>query len=128
VIVKQNFTFVLALLYLLICAGCFAFGTNKEYQPFDAEQLGTMQPGETSAKEITELFGAPTDIVEMSNGNAFIYQRSVSKGTFIWLILLSFGNYDNQTDQLVFFFDNQDLLTHYGVSLDADKASYGLPF
>jgi len=128
VIVKQNFTLVLALLYLLICAGCFAFGTNKEYQPFDVEQLASIQPGETTAKEITELFGAPTTIVEMSNGNAFIYQRSVSKGTFIWLILFSFGNYDNQADQVVFFFDNQDLLTHYGVSLDADKASYGLPF
>lgn len=125
---KQNFTLVLALLYLLICAGCFAFGTNKEYQPFDVEQLASIQPGETTAKEITELFGAPTTIVEMSNGNAFIYQRSVSKGTFIWLILFSFGNYDNQADQVVFFFDNQDLLTHYGVSLDADKASYGLPF
>ena len=125
---KQNFASVLALLFLFICTGCFAFGTNKEYQPFDAEQLVSIRPGETTAKEITELFGAPTNIVEMSNGNAFIYQRSISKGTFIWLILLSFGNYDNQTDQVVFFFDNQDLLTHYGVSLNADKASYGLPF
>lgn len=125
---KRNITFLLSLLFVFICTGCFAFGTNKEYQPFDAEQLASIQPGETTAKEITEIFGAPTRIVEMSNGNAFIYQRSISKGTFIWLILLSFGNYDNQTDQVVFFFDNQDLLTHYGVSLNADKASYGLPF
>jgi len=126
--VNRNIALLFALLFLLTCAGCFAFGTNKEYQPFDAELLTSIQPGETTAKEITDFFGAPTNIVEMSNGNAFIYQRSISKGTFIWLILLSFGNYDNQTDQIVFFFDNDDLLTHYGASLNADKASYGLPF
>lgn len=125
---KQNIVLSITLLFLLTCTGCFAFGTNKEYQPFNAEQFASIQPGETTAKEITELFGAPTNIVEMSNGNAFIYQRSISKGTFIWLILLSFGNYDNQTDQVAFFFDNQDVLTHYGTSLNADKASYGLPF
>ncbi len=125
---KQILMLILALFFLFTCLGCFAFGTNKEYQPFDAEQLSAIEPGKTTAKDITDIFGAPTSIVEMSNGNAFIYQRSISKGTFIWLILLSFGNYDNQTDQVVFFFDNQDLLTHYGASLNADKASYGLPF
>ena len=125
---KKKFAMLLALIFLSICAGCFAFGTNKEYQPFDAKQLASIQPGKTTANEITELFGSPTNVVEMSNGNAFIYQRSISKGTFIWLILFSFGNYDSQTDQVVFFFDNQDLLTHYGVSLDADKAKYDLPF
>ena len=125
---RQAYMLAVVLLFLLLCTGCFAFGTNKAYQPFDADQLASVQPGETTAKEITDMFGAPASIVEMSNGNAFIYQRTVSKGTFIWLILVSFGNYDNQTDQVVFFFDNQDLLTHYGASLNADKAGYGLPF
>jgi hypothetical protein len=64
----------------------------------------------------------------MSNGNAYIYERSVAKGTALWLLIVSLGNYETQCDKVVFFFDNNDILTHYGVSLDAEKASYGLPF
>jgi len=64
----------------------------------------------------------------MSNGNAYIYKRSVAKGTGIWLVIVSFGNYDKQYDQIVLFFDTNDIMTHYGVSLNAGKASYGFPF
>ena len=114
--------------FILICTGCFVFGANKDYHPFDPAVLESIQPGQTTATDISGLFGAPTKIVEMSNGNAYIYHRSVAKATFIWLVLVSFGNYDTQTDQIVFFFDGNDLLTHYGASMNADKAGYGLPF
>jgi len=124
----KNVIFALAMAFLLLCTGCFVFGTNKDDHPFDNALLASVQPGQTTATEITDVFGAPTKIVEMSNGNAYIYQRSVAKATLIWLVLVSFGNYDNQTDQVVFFFDNNDLLMHYGASLNADKAGYGLPF
>jgi outer membrane protein assembly factor BamE (lipoprotein component of BamABCDE complex) len=125
---KQKYILALAALFLLVCSGCFVFGTNKDYHPFEAELLDSVEPGQTTAKDISSVFGAPTKIVKMSNGNAFIYQRSVAKATLIWLVLISFGNYDNQVDQVVFFFDNQDVLTHFGASMNADKAGYGLPF
>ena len=115
-------------LFSFVCNGCFVLGTNKNYHPFDSEALANVTPGHTTAQEILNLFGAPTEMVEMSNGNAYIYQRSVAKGTVIWLLLVSFGNYDRQVDQVVFFFDDNDLLTHYGISLNAKKAKYGFPF
>jgi hypothetical protein len=52
----------------------------------------------------------------------------VATGTGVWLVLVSFVNAEEQHDQVVFFFDKNDLLTHYGVSLNAGKASYGFPF
>jgi hypothetical protein len=76
---------------------------------------------------VTEIFGAPSKVVELANGNAYVYKRSVTKGTICWLVLLTFGNAEKQHDQLVFFFDLEDTLTHYGLSLDADKAEYGFP-
>ena len=116
------------LTFLLLCTGCFVFGTNKEYHPFDPAALESIQPGITTATDITALFGAPTSTVKLSNGDAYIYRRSVAKATLIWLIFLSFTNYDTQVDQVAFFFDKNDFLTHYGANLNADKAEYGLPF
>jgi hypothetical protein len=109
-------------------SGCFVMGKNKDYQPFDPKGLDGLVPGQTTAAEVTRIFGSPREVVKMSNGNAYIYKRSVAKGTGLWLLILSFGNYDKQCDQMAFFFDNNDILTHYGVSLDAGKASYGVPF
>ncbi len=123
-----------ALYYIVIVSmivtwnGCSLMGKSKEYQPFESEGLDRLVVGKTTAKEITENFGAPTRVVKLSNGNAYVYQRAVAKGTAFWFVIVSFGNYDKQYDRLVFFFDEKDTLTHYGVSLHANESSYGLPF
>ena len=119
---------MILLVFVFSFSGCFVLGANKAYHPFDSDALVTIQPGQTTAQDICQVFGAPSEVVEMSNGNAYIYHRSVAKGTVIWLLFISFGNYDTQADQIVFFFDNNDLLTNYGVSLNAENAEYGLPF
>ena len=108
-------------------SGCLVIGKNKEYQSFDSTELDKLVSGQTKATEVTEIFGAPSKVVELANGNAYVYKRSVTKGTICWLVLLTFGNAEKQHDQLVFFFDLEDTLTHYGLSLDADKAKYGFP-
>lgn len=118
---------LMALMITVSLSGCLVLGKNKQYQPFDSEELEKLVPGQTKATEVTEIFGAPSRVVELANGNAYVYRRTVTKATVCWLILLSFGNADKQHDQLVFFFDFDDTLTHYGLSLDADKAKYGFP-
>ena len=125
---KKAYVLVLLLVFVFSFSGCFVLGANKTYHPFDSDALSTIQPGQTTAQDICQIFGAPSQVVEMSNGNAYIYHRSLSKATFVWLLLVSFGNYDQQADQIVFFFDSNDLLTHHGVSLNANKAAYGFPF
>lgn len=118
----------LLLITLALLAGCVVMGKNKEYHVLDASGLSKIETGETTASEVTEIFGAPTQVVKMSNGNAYIYKHSLTKATGVSLLVLSFGNYETQYDQMVFFFDMDDVLTHYGVSLKAKEASYGLPF
>ncbi len=113
---------------IIFFSGCVFLGKNKDYQPFDADELENLVCGETTMVKVCELFGAPNQVVKMLNGNACIYRRSVSKGTVVWLLLVSFGNAETQHDRLVFFFNKNNILTHYGVSLKADQASYGLPF
>jgi outer membrane protein assembly factor BamE (lipoprotein component of BamABCDE complex) len=110
-----------------LLSGCLVIGKNKEFQPFESTELDQLVPGETTATEVTEIFGAPSKVVELANGNAYDYKRTVTKGTVCWLVLLTFGNVERQHDQLVFFFNLDDTLTHYGLSLDAEKAKYGFP-
>ena len=119
--------FLIVLLCLLL-QSCVVLGKNKDYHPFDTGKLDGLLPGRTTAPEVTQVLGAPSEIVKLSNGNAYIYRRSVSKGTGVWLILVSFGNYDEHYDQIVMFFDNNDVMTHFGVTLDTHQAAYGFPF
>ncbi len=113
---------------LFQAAGCAVIGRDKNYRPFDTQGLSQIVPGKTTAAETVRLFGAPTEVVKLSNGNAYLYSRSVAKATGLWLVLVTFANYDRQYDQLVFFFDANNILTHYGSSLHSGEASYGMPF
>ena len=115
------------LMVTTLLSGCLVIGKNKEFHPFESTELDQLVPGETTATEVTEIFGAPSNVVELANGNAYVYRRTVTKGTMCWLVLLTMGNVEKQHDQLVFFFDSEDILTHYGLSLDANKAEYGFP-
>jgi len=125
---KLIFGVIIVLSMMLLDVSCAMFGKSTEYHGFDAGRLATFTTGTTTAGEIVKVFGAPTHIVKLSNGNAYVYERSVSKGTGIWLVLVSFGNYETQYDRVVFFFDHQDILTHYGLSMHGGDSSYGLPF
>ena len=125
---KSAFCLGISLLIVALCTGCVVLGKNTEYQPLDPALLDPLVPGQSKAADVCKVLGAPSQVVELSNGNAYVYRRSVIKGTGVWLVLVTFVNGDEQHDRVVFFFDKNDLLTHYGVSLNAGKASYGFPF
>jgi hypothetical protein len=112
----------------IMVSGCAVIGRDRDFRPFDPKSLTVVVPGKTTAGQVTQLFGAPTQVVKLSNGNAYMYTRSTSKGTVVWLVLVTFANYDRKYDQVVFFFDKNDVLTHYGTSLNAAEAAYGMPF
>jgi hypothetical protein len=118
-----------AIIFFLVAAsGCAMIGRDRDFRAFDPKALNSLVPGKTTAGQVTQIFGAPTQVVKLSNGNAYMYTRSTSKGTVVYLILVTFANYDRQYDQIVFFFDKNDILTHFGSSLNAAQAAYGMPF
>jgi len=122
----REILFVLLLMFFL--QSCAGWAKNKDYHPFDASGLDKLIPGKSTAAQVTEILGAPSEIVKLSNGNAYTYRRSLSKGTGLWLLIVSFGNYDKHYDQVVIFFNKKNIMTHSGITLDAHKAAYGLPF
>jgi hypothetical protein len=124
---KRKCIFGLAILIMLL-SGCAVIGKGKDFRPLEEKALVQVNPGTTTASDITKMFGAPNQIIKLSNGNAYIYYRSQSKALGIWLVLVTMVNYDTQYDRIVFFFNRNDILTHYGSSFQSEKAAYGTPF
>jgi len=119
----------IGLVMIMAClSACAVMGRNKDFLPFDEQVLTQIKPGQTTALEVTKLFGPPSQIVKLVNGNAYIYTRSLSKATGIWLVVFSMANYDTQHDRIVFFINQNDVVTHYGSSFKMDTAAYGTPF
>ncbi len=112
----------------LFLAGCAVLGRDKNFRPFEPEALSRIEPGRSTAADVTRLFGAPTQVVKLTGGNAYVYSRSLSKATGLWLVAITFVNYDTAYDQMVFFLDSQNVVTHYGRSVGSGEAAYGLPF
>ena len=111
-----------------VCTGCAVFGRGKDFRPFDENSLTQVTAGITSASEVTRLLGPPNEIVKLSNGNAYVYERSINKATGLWLVVLTFGNWDKQYDRIVFFINQNDVVTHFAASFNAEAASYAMPF
>ena len=116
------------LLAASIGGGCAVFGRGKDFKPFDENSLKQVTAGSTTAADVTRLFGPPNKIVKLSNGNAYLYERSIDKATGLWLVVLTFGNWDKQYDRIAFFINNEDTVTHIGSSFNAETASYAMPF
>lgn len=108
--------------------GCAVFGRGKDFKPFDENSINQVTTGVTPASDVTRLFGPSNKIVKLSNGNAYLYERSINKATGLWLVILAFGNWDTQYDRIVFFINNDDVVTHFGISFNAETASYAMPF
>ncbi|HOG08436.1 MAG: hypothetical protein M0P04_09560 [Syntrophales bacterium] len=112
----------------LVLAGCAVFGRDKNFHPYDPAALTQIVPGKSTADDVTRLFGPPTQVVKLTGGNAYVYSRSLSKGTGLWLVFVTLVNYDTQYDQVVFFLNPQNVVTHCGSALRSGDAAYGLPF
>jgi hypothetical protein len=125
---KQLRIAMLLLMILGMASGCAVIGRGKDFRPIEEKTLAQVTPGKTTAADIMRLFGPPSQIVKLSNGNAYIYSRSLSKATGLWFVVVTFANYDTQHDRIVFFLNHQDLVTHYGSSFKSDTSSYGMPF
>ncbi len=125
---KRSCFFISILMMAAICSSCAVFGRSKNFVPFDENALKQVTTGKTSASEVTQLFGPPNKIVKLSNGNAYVYERSLEKSTGLWLVVLTFVNFDTQYDRIVFFINHDDVVTHIGSSFNSEKASYAMPF
>ena len=118
----------LSLLLLLLSFPACVFGRQDTNDPLDAVTIRGFVPGTTTAREVVERLGAPSDVVQLARRTAYRYDATSTKSTFLALVVVNFGNQDTRSDRLWVFFDERDVLTHYGASFGTHRTQYSLPW
>jgi hypothetical protein len=125
---RTRTTSLLALVAMLAFgSGCFISRqyVNAELDPATISQLA---PGTTTAREVVERLGAPAEVVQLGRRSAYRYEHTQQKRAGFWAILIFFTNADTQSDRTWVFFDEHDVLTHVGTTLEAAEAEYAMPW
>ena len=96
--------------------------------PLPREKLASVVPGQTTATEVAELLGAPTQVVQLAYRSAWRYDYQVQKRSGLALIVVNFLNDDMHEDRAWVFFDKDWVVTHVGVTLESDLAEFAMPW
>ena len=121
---KRSIAF-LCLLTLL--PSCFTTRTTVNQQ-LSSDAAAQIAPG-TSAAEVVELLGAPTDIVQLGHRSAYLYEFQQTRMTGLLAAVVGFMNSDTRSDRVwVFLGPGGEKVTHVGSSFDADKAQNRMPW
>ncbi|MEM7252729.1 MAG: outer membrane protein assembly factor BamE [Pseudomonadota bacterium] len=97
-------------------------------QPVSPGLVAQLQPGVTTAKEVVDALGAPTEVVQLGYRSAYRYDRTVTKDTALFLVLFALRGSDARQDRIWVFFNEDEILTHVGTTFAADRTRYKLPW
>jgi outer membrane protein assembly factor BamE (lipoprotein component of BamABCDE complex) len=117
----------LCTLCLLLAAGC-AFARQDTNDPLDASTIRGLEPGKTTARDVVERLGAPTEVVQLGRRTAYRFDAMTTKSALLFLLVINFANQDTRSDRLWVFFDENDVLTHFGASFGTHRTQYALPW
>ncbi|MFO1011832.1 MAG: outer membrane protein assembly factor BamE [Planctomycetota bacterium] len=120
-------TVALLALPLLLAPACF-ISRDTVNVPLVEKKLATLVPGTTTAKDVTAELGSPHEVVQLGKRTAYRYDYTTTKRAGFTLIVVTFLNQDTRQDRAWLFFDEHDVLTHVGKSLEADGAAYSMPW
>ena len=119
--------FTLSALLLLPLSSC-VMARQIENEPLDPTKIQSLVPGKTTAKQVVELFGAPTEVVQLHKRSAYRYEHTMRKYQALILLLINFGQSDSRSDRLWVFFDESDVLSAVGDTLASHRTQYGMPW
>jgi hypothetical protein len=110
-----------------LLAGC-GIARQDTNEPVDPLIVRSFVPGKTTARDVVEQLGAPTEVVQLGRRTAYRYDCNTTKSTVLFLLLVNFGNQDARTDRVWVFFDDKDVLTHHGSWWGTHRTQYALPW
>ena len=96
--------------------------------PLMPEAVSQLEPGKTTALEVTELLGAPSEVVQLGYRSAWRYDHVRAKRAGFTLIVLTLLDTDARTDRVWVFFDENDTLINVGSTFQAGGAQYQMPW
>lgn len=108
---------IIAIVMLISFSGCFSSGeqkgvTNKWRDP----SLPSIEKGQTTQSEILELFGPPSQIINLGDQSVFYYVLEKARGRGAFLLVFNWKEKEVSYDRAIFFFDSDGVLTDYAYS------------
>ncbi|MFN3241286.1 MAG: hypothetical protein ACE37K_07195 [Planctomycetota bacterium] len=97
-------------------------------EPIDARLVNELVPGTTTARQVVEKLGGPNEVVQLGKRTAYRYDSSTTKSAVLFLLLVNLGNQDTRQDRLWVFFDENDVLSHFGATYGSHRTQYAMPW
>jgi len=116
----------LLVLTVALVASC-AIGRQRTHEPIEAAHVAAIRVGDSAAR-VTDLLGAPSEVVQLGARSAYRYDFTEAKSTGLFLLLVGFFNTDSHQDRVWVFFDEGQNVSHVGATLAGDQARYGMPW
>ena len=117
----------LVALLLLGLSSCF-MSRSVTNVPLQRAKLEQLHPGTSTAKEVVEVLGAPSEVIQLGSRSAYRYDFTNLKRAGFTVILFTCMNEDTRADRAWLFFDSKDVLTHMGSTLEGNDARYAMPW
>ncbi len=108
-------------------SGCFLSRTDVN-EPIRQDLVGQLVPGAHTAQEVTELLGAPVEVVQLAKRSAYRYEYDRIKMTGFFMLIVGLRGVDQRSDRVWVFFDENNLLTHVGSTFQGEDAEFELPY
>ena len=132
-VAQRSWAWLLLLALTLPAVGCVVAQTS-DGTGIDAEVAAQIKAGTSTRADVTRLLGPPDKIVFSNREHdplfekVYQYRRNKKRQSAMFLVLFSMFRSDSKWDNVSVFFDEQGLVEHVGIQLDADEAAYGTPF
>lgn len=95
-------------------------------EDLDPQAIAQLEAGKSTSTDVLQLMGAPSQVIELGNKSAWLYESQNTKQMGLWLIVFGSFGQDTQFDRCWVFFDDHGTLTHLGDNLNATSAEYHL--
>ncbi|GJM15838.1 MAG: hypothetical protein DHS20C13_11650 [Thermodesulfobacteriota bacterium] len=117
---KNLFLLIILTAPAFLLSSCFTISDQQGVDNLwrvDANVEG-IEEGKTTQNDIIQLFGPPSQIIDMDKGAIFYYLLQDKKGSGVFLLLFNYKKERVSYDRAIFFFDNEGILTDYGFSIE----------
>ena len=115
------------LLITLLVPSCF-LSRKLNNEPLQPAKFGELKTGVSTATDVANVLGAPTEVVQLGNRMAWRYDFSNNKVEGFSIIILTFVNEDTRADRAWLFFDANSVLQFSSLTLEGERAEYAMPW
>jgi hypothetical protein len=115
------------LLAAVSLTGCF-ISRERANEPLQKSRIDSLVIGTSTATEVADELGAPTEVVQLGRRSAWRYDFTTTKTSGFTIIVLTFVNTDRRSDRCWLFFDEGDVLRHVGTTLESADTEYAMPW